>query len=283
MKVYDNFDLTDYNSYKIKSKCSKAYFPENESDILFFLKNEKDYIILGNGNNIILSKENYILPFLILNNVFDSITKEDQILEIDAGADMLKVSEFALENELSGLEMFYDIPSSLGGAIVMNAGANGEEIKDLIIKVRYLDLVDLKIKEKTKDELNFNYRNSFFQINKDKIILKAWIQLKSKSKKSIESKMNDIKQKRWLKQPKEFPNAGSVFKRPKNLYVGPMIDELGLKGLTIGGAQISEKHSGFIINIGNASGKDILELIKIVQSKVSEKFNIDLEIEQIII
>lgn len=283
MIIFDNFNLKNFNSYKINSVCKKAFFPENENDIITFFKTEKHFIVIGSGHNIILSKEYYDFSFLILDHNFGRITIIDNTLEIEAGASMFDVSEFALKIELSGVEMFYDIPSSLGGAVVMNAGASGEEIKDLTVKVRYLDLNDLKIKEKTNEEISFNYRGSFFQENKDKIVLKAWLRLTPKPKSLIEKKMITIKDARWSKQPKEFPNAGSVFKRPQNKYVGPMLDELGLKGFTIGGAQVSEKHSGFIVNIGNATGKDILDLIKEIQLKVLKKFKILLEVEQRII
>ena len=283
MIIFENFNLKNSNSYKINSVCKKTYFPENENDVGTFFQTEKKFVVLGSGHNIILSKEYYDFSFLILDHNFGKITKIDNTLEIEAGASMFDVSEYALKNELSGVEMFYDIPSSLGGAVVMNAGASGEEIKDVIVKVRYLDLNDLKIKEKTNEEINFNYRSSFFQENKDKIVLKAWLRLTQKPKSLIEDKMITIKDKRWSKQPKEFPNAGSVFKRPKNKYVGPMLDELGLKGFTIGGAQVSEKHSGFIVNIGNATGENILDLIKEIQLKVFKKFKIHLEVEQRII
>lgn len=283
MKIFDNFNLTNYNSYKIDAVCKKAFFPENENDIVVFFKTQKDFIVIGSGNNIILTQIYYDNSFLILDHNFSKINVTDNILEIESGASMLDVSTFALKNKLSGVEMFYDIPSSLGGAVVMNAGANGEEIKDVIVKVRYLDLDDLIIKEKTNEEIKFNYRNSFFQENKNKIVLKAWLKLTLNNKSTIEEKMISIKNARWSKQPKDFPNAGSVFKRPKSKFVGPMLDELGLKGFTIGGAQVSEKHSGFIINIGDATGRDIIDLIEEIKRRVFIKFKIKLEVEQRII
>ena len=196
---------------------------------------------------------------------------------------MLELSEKALEYSLTGLETFYDIPSSLGGAVVMNTGASGEEIKDLIIKVEYLDLVDFKVKELTKEEIGFEFRNSFFQKNNDKIVLKAWLKLKKGSTAAIANKMKTLKKLRWEKQPKEFPNAGSVFKRPKGFYVGAIIEELGLKGFTVGGAKIPQKHAGFIVNFNSATGRDILKIIDTVKEKVLKKYDIDLEVEQRII
>lgn len=285
MKSIENFDLTNYNSYRIKSKCKKAYFPNTEEEVIDFYKNINSFVLLGSGHNVILSKDYYDTNFLIFNGNFQdyNIEAETGIVEAQAGITMLKLSELALENGLSGLEIFYDIPSSLGGAVVMNAGASGEEIKDVLIKVRYLDLVDMQIKEIHKPDMGFEYRNSFFQRNTDKVILKVWLQLKPEEKSVIHDKMKLIKEQRWAKQPKTFPNAGSVFKRPKGYYVGAIIDELKLKGFTVGGAKISEKHGGFIINHNNAKGQDIIDIIVEVKRQVKEKFNVDLEVEQRII
>lgn len=284
MRVYKNFDLTNYNSYRIKAYCDKAFFPENEEDILLFFAENKEFILLGSGHNIILSKEFYQKPILIFNGNYNAIDLiDDGLLSVEAGAMMWDVAQFALDNSLSGVEIFWDIPSSLGGAVVMNAGASGEEIKDVLVKVRYLDLSDHQVREIVKDDISFEYRNSFFQKNTDKVVLKAWLQLQKANKDIIYEKMETMKAQRWAKQPKEFPNAGSVFKRPKGYYVGAIMDDLGLKGFTIGGAKISEKHGGFIINFNNARGQDIIDIIEHVKVKVEEKFGVNLEVEQRII
>lgn len=284
MKIFKNLDLTTYNSYRINAQCSIAYLPETENDVTSFFLENKEFILLGSGNNIILSKAYYEKPIIIFNGNYNKIELVDNgLLEIEAGAMMWDVAVAALDNSLKGLEVFYDIPSSLGGAVVMNAGASGEEIKDVLVKVRYFDLADYKVKEIVRDDMSFEYRNSFFQKNTDKIVLKAWLQLQQGDKSTIQSKMETIKEQRWAKQPKDFPNAGSVFKRPKGYYVGAIIDELQLKGFTIGGAKISEKHGGFIINFNNASGDDILQIINEVKLRVKLRFAIDLEVEQRII
>jgi len=285
MKVYDNFNLTDYNSYRIKSKCKKAYFPENEDDIIKLFSLKKDYILLGSGHNLILSKAYYDADFVVFNGNFDSIDvgSDSNVIVAEAGATILDVSLAAEKHSLTGVEFFYDIPSSVGGAVVMNAGTKEGEAKNILKKVRYLDLKDMVVKEKMNEELEFEYRNSFFQKNKNKIILKAWFQLAPGVRANIGQIMDESKERRWARQPRDYPNSGSVFKRPPGKFVGPMIDELGLKGYTIGGAQVSKKHSGFIINLGNATGKDILELIQYVQERVLQKFKVNLEIEQRII
>jgi UDP-N-acetylmuramate dehydrogenase len=285
MKIIDNFDLTDFNGYRLKSTCNRAFFPETEKDILFIYKNYPGIkILLGSGHNIILSESHYETYFIIIRENFSVIEEiNNNEISVQAGTSTVKLCEYALSKELSGLEAFYDIPSTIGGAIVMNAGASGEEIKDFLIKVRYLDLQDNVVKELSKEEIEFEYRNSFFQKNKDKIVLKAWFNLPFGDYKSIKEKMENIKAVRWAKQPRDFPNCGSVFKRPQGKFVGPMIEELGLKGFKIGGAQISKKHAGFIVNCGNATGKDIIDLINEVKKRVYDKFGLLLEVEQRII
>ena len=278
MKIEYNFNLKDYNSYQIESVCKRAYFPDNENDILDLYNAKKEYILLGGGYNIIFSQEYYDNDFIIFNGNFNTlkIDTNSSVISAEAGATILDVSEIAKKNSLKGVEFFYDIPSSVGGAVVMNAGTKEGETQNILKKVRYLDLVDMVIKEKIKEDLELEYRNSFFQKQKDKIILKVWFQLKPGVKSNIRHMMDMSKERRWAKQPREFPNSGSVFKRPPGAFVGPMIDELGLKGYKIGGAQVSEKHANFIINLGNASALDIENIITYIQKVVFEKKNIQL-------
>lgn len=283
--MFEKFDLNLYNSYRLNASCAKAFFPETECDLIQIYRENPQItkIIIGNGNNIILSREWYDEYFIIFNGTFNKVEIKGNEIIAESGATMLQLSELALQNNLSGFEIFYDIPSSVGGAVVMNAGASGEEIKDLLVKVRYLDLEDMKTKELARNDIEFEYRNSYFQKNPDKIILKAWFKLIPGDPKTLKNKMGNTKKERSVKQPREYPNCGSVFKRPLGKYVGSMIEELGLKGFTVGGAQISRKHSGFIVNIGNATGSDILAIISFVQNRVMEQFNIMLELEQRII
>lgn len=285
MKIYTNFDLTNYNSYRLEATCKTAYFPESESDLIGLYKNKKNYILLGNGYNVILSKASYNEDFVLFNGNFNtvSVDRESQIISAEAGATTLDVSLEAEKHSLTGVEFYFDIPSSIGGAVVMNAGTKEGETKNILLKVRYLDLSDMTVKEKNKNELEFEYRNSLFQKSKDKIILKAWFKLKQGNSQEIRKVMEESKVRRWAKQPREYPNCGSVYKRPPGRFVGPMIDELGLKGYRVGGAEISQKHSGFIVNIGNATGKDILAIIKHTKEKVLGKFGVELEVEQRVI
>ena len=284
MKKYKNFDLTNYNSYRIKSYCSNAYFPENETEFINILKElDKNFILLGTGHNVILSKTFYEKNIIILNKNFSNIKVNNDTIFANSGATMIQLNEVALSKQLSGLEVFYDIPSSLGGAIVMNAGASGEEIKDLVIDVKYIDINDNKTYTSPACKLDFSYRNSLFQNKKHLIVLGVNLKLKKSNHFDIKEKMLKIKDLRWKKQPRDYPNAGSVFKRPKGRFVGPMLDELKLKGYSVGGAMVSKKHSGFIVNFNNASGEDILTLVSDIQQKVFKKFKVKLELEQRVI
>jgi UDP-N-acetylmuramate dehydrogenase len=283
MLVERDFDLTHYNSYRVKAACAIAYFPQTEEDLIEIYRDKAPKVILGGGYNVILSKPYYDTSFVIFDEKFSKVSILGNTITAQAGVNMLRLSDLALKNSLVGLEIFYDIPSSLGGAIVMNAGASGEEIKDLLVKVRYFDPTKLTFHEKHTAEIGFEYRNSFFQNNPHLIIVEATLQLPTGNKEAINDKMQRIKSERWLKQPREYPNGGSVFKRPKGFYVGTIMDQLNLKGYTVGGAKISEKHGGFIINFENAKGDDIVNLINFIQTKVFEKLNIMLEVEQRII
>jgi UDP-N-acetylmuramate dehydrogenase len=285
MKIIENLDLTEYNSYKIKASCKRGFFPCNESDIIkFFNDRNYPYKIIGSGNNIIFSKEYYEEDFIILGSSFDQLERIDKLkIRAQTGSTLEELSLFALEHNLTGLEHFYDIPSSIGGAIVMNAGARNVEIKNVLEEVSYYSVKENKIISKTLNELNFSYRMSPFQNNRDNVILNATFLLREGSKSSIKEKMNSLRDKRWGTQPRSYPNAGSVFKRPEGYFVGQIIEELGLKGYQIGGAQISEKHGGFIVNKGEATGQDILNLISYIQKEVKERKGISLEVEQRII
>lgn len=285
MKVYKEFDLSNFNSYNIKSICKKAFFPDTELDIIDFFKENcsSTVIIIGNGNNLILSKKYYEESFLILNSCFEKMELESNVIEAEAGATMENVSLFAMKNKLEGLEPFYDIPSSVGGAVFMNAGTGKIEIKNLLLKIRYLNLDTFIVSELNVDQLELGYRESVLQKKENMFILKAWFTLGHGCIDDINNKMQKIKTRRWAKQPREYPNCGSVFKRPKGFFVGELLDNLGLKGYTIGGAQVSKKHSGFIINVDKATGEDVLKLIKYIQKKVFFKFKVNLQIEQRVI
>ena len=189
------------------------------------------------------------------------------------------LSEYALSHSISGLEWFYDIPGCVGGATIMNAGCNGGSFGDLITRVTFFDVDKGIVTALPKEDLHFEYRGNIFS-SMNVVILEVELSLRKGTKEDILSLMESNKANRWSKQPREYPSAGSVFKRPTGFYVGPMITECGLKGFRIGDAMFSNKHAGFIVNIGNATAKEILSLIDLAQKKVKEKFNVDLVTEQ---
>lgn len=286
MKIIENMDLKPYNSYGVPSMCRRAFFPETDRDVqeIYQRYAVNSPIIIGSGHNVIFSKTFYEKDFILFNGNFNSVRLLGrQTIHAEAGIDLLRLSEFALSKSLSGMEIFYDIPSSLGGAIVMNAGANGEDIHSLLVKARYYDPYNDDFFEMNANEIVKGYRNSYFQQNPHFIVTDAVLELSSGESMSIAEKMQTIKKQRWAKQPKDLPNAGSVFKRPEGYFVGAIMDELSLKGVSIGGAKISEKHGGFIVNYNNASGEDIVSLINHVQECVERKFGFRLNVEQRII
>lgn len=282
MRIVENLDLAPYNSYRLHARCARAFFPDSEEEVrdIYCQDSDRRKVLIGSGHNIILSKEWYDEDFIIFNGNFNRIAVSGTVMEAEAGAFSTTMSEVALEQGLSGLEIFYDIPSSLGGAVVMNAGASGEEIKDLLINVRYLDLNTREIHEVSPAEAGFAYRNSLFQADSSKVVLAARLQLRPGEPGAIRQKMDAVKEARWAKQPREYPNAGSVFKRPAGYFVGPMIEEVGLKGHRVGGAVISPKHAGIFVNAGAATGQDLIRLIEHARGRVKAAFGVDLEVEQ---
>lgn len=282
MKVVTNADLTPYNSYRIRTGCARAFFPDNEDDLRAAYETDPEVpkVQLGSGHNVVFAREFYDNDFIILNGTFSQIEVEGSEMEVQAGAFSARMSEVAWEHGLSGLEFLYDIPSSLGGAIVMNAGASGEEIKDLVVSIRYLDLGDGSFREISGEEARFSYRNSIFQRDADKIVVSARLRLRPEERNVIRAKMDAFKTARWAKQPRDLPNAGSVFKRPPGRFVGPMVEALGLKGFRVGDAMVSTKHGGIIVNVGSARGTDVVRVIDHVRERVAAEFGVTLEIEQ---
>ena len=285
MQIVNNLDLTTYNSYRLKSIAKTAFFPETIDDLREIISTYDNLVVLGGGNNTIFSKEYYENEnFVFIRDNFSGISLiNDTTLRALAGTDMKILSEEALKHSLTGLEYFYDIPGCVGGGVVMNAGAKGEFLGDYLIEVECLDIMTGSLCKFSKDDLFYSYRNSVFQDKPFYIIISATFSLQKADYNAIKRKMEDNYIDRNKKQPRDFPNAGSVFKRPEGHYVGPMVTECGLKGYSIGGAMVSTKHAGFIVNYNNATSKDILTLIEIIRSEVSKKFGVELVVEQRII
>lgn len=286
MKIYHDYDLTGCNSYRVRAVAARVYMPETDEDIAaIFSDRSRPRVILGGGCNVILSKAYYDqVDFVIFNSAFSACSVQGNRLTAEAGLPLNILSETALENELSGLEYFYDVPGSVGGAVFMNAETLGESFSDWIESVTFFDTQDLSFKTLPKQELAFGYRQSLFQQRPEWIIVRVRLGLPHGNSRAIHKKMMDNQALRRQKQPWDVPSAGSVFRRPSGRFVGQMIEALGLKGYTCGGAMVSPKHAGFIVNYnGQATGRDILELIAVIQDKVFAAYQVKLDLEQRII
>lgn len=236
------------------------------------------YFIIGLGSNLLVSDEGICGVVIKLGGDFDEVeVKDNNTLRCGAGISLAGVCICAKNNNLGGMEFAWGIPGSMGGAVYMNAGAYGGEMKDIVVSSRYLD-GDGNIREISGEEHKFSYRNSFYT-DKDYIILDVTLKLNPKNKNEIFYLMQDTMERRKAKQPLNRPSAGSVFKRPEGYYAAALIEQCGLKGLSLGDAQVSEKHSGFIVNNGSASAKDVLELIEKVKNVVREKTGVELQCE----
>ena len=260
-------DLNNKNVGKIK-------------DLIKLAKEEKiPYIFIGNGSNVLFSDKGYRGIVFMLRK-YDDFDVLDNHVRASSGIMLSKLSKIYLENSFTGLEFACGIPGTLGGGIFMNAGAYGGEMKDVIIDVKYLDTNSMEVHTLKNEELEFDYRKSIFQGKlSDAFILEANLKVEKGNKEEIEAKMTANMESRNSKQPVNQPSAGSTFRREEGIIVAKLIDDAGLKGYTIGGAQVSTIHAGFIVNKGNATANDILELVDYVKKVVKEKYNVELHEE----
>ena len=238
---------------------------------------EENYYIFGNGSNILVSDQGYQGVVIQLFQNWNGIRIEGTRLYADAGALLVKISHLAARKGLAGLEFASGIPGTIGGALVMNAGAYGGEMKDIVREALVLteggELLRL-----SGEQLELGYRTSSIARN-HQIVLEAILELKQGDKISIEARMKELKEARPEKQPLEYPSAGSTFKRPEGYFAGKLIMDAGLRGFRVGDAQVAEKHCGFVINRGNATAKDVLDLVSHVQKEVKNQFGVELELE----
>ncbi len=274
--------IAPLTSFKIGGVADILISPASEEELTVAVdackKTSVPFMILGRGSNLLVS-DNGIEGAVI--RVAGGLDKKELLPDgtvfCGAGASLSSLCTFCMESGLSGLEFAYGIPGSVGGAVYMNAGAYGGETGNTVVSVRYID-IDGSIKTAKKEELSFGYRKSMFCGTK-KVILSAIFSLSSDEKESIGARMNDFINRRKDKQPLSFPSAGSAFKRPEGHFAGALIEGAGLKGFSVGGAQVSEKHAGFIINTGNATCDDVLRLIEHIKTAVYDKFGVVLEQE----
>lgn len=276
--------LKDHTTFRIGGEAAALFELDSVQKcqrlVPFAAKNDIPYFIFGKGSNILADDMGTSAVIFKLNGSEPEMIGENTI-RCFAGVSLIKLCGFALENELGGLEFAYGIPGSVGGAVYMNAGAYGGEMKDVLSSVKALDK-DGNIREYSADELEMSYRHSRFT-HSGEVVLSADFILEKADPNSIKEKMTELMEKRRSKQPLEFPSAGSTFKRPQGAFAAQLIEECGLKGLTVGNAQVSEKHSGFVINRGDASFDDVMAVIEKVKETVKEKTGYCLECEPIII
>lgn len=280
--VEENAPMCKYTSFKTGGNAKVLIIPESEKTLadLIRLCNEKSVkpFVIGNGSNLLVTDKGIDGVVIKIGSPLSSIELiGDDAVRCGAGAQLKSICMFALAHSLSGLEFAYGIPGTLGGAVYMNAGAYGGEMKDVLVSCNHID-GDGNIGELSGDNLSLGYRRSAYTDNGFTVV-SAVLKLKKGNSDEIKAAMDDKLFRRRDKQPLEFPSAGSTFKRPEGHFAGALIEQCGLKGFTVGGAQVSEKHAGFVINKGGATSEDILKLIEYIKITVYEKCGILLEPE----
>lgn len=280
LDVKENEALANYTYTETGGPADLLFFPRSVEEVTAVIdwtaENEYPLTILGNASNLIVRDGGIRGVTVILTKLNELSVKKNKIT-VQAGLPIIELSEVAYEHGLTGLEFACGIPGSVGGAVYMNAGAYGGEVKDVIKSVTVLTS-EGEIKELKNKDMHFSYRNSILQETKD-IVLEIVFKLKNGNQEKIKEKMVELTHMRTSKQPLEYPSCGSVFKRPEGHFTGKLIQDAGLQGLIWGGAQVSTKHAGFIVNIGEATATDYIELIKHIQDVIYKKYDVSLERE----
>ena len=282
--VLMNEPMKSHTSFCIGGPCDIMIKINCEALLCELIKlcseNSVKYYIVGRGSNILVSDEGLRGAVLLIGKDFGSVRVKGDIIECKAGASLAAVCNVALENSLTGLEFAYGIPGSVGGAVFMNAGAYGGEMKDVLLSCRYID-ENGKIKELPLEKMELSYRHSFFS-ERELCITSVKMRLQKGERDKIKDRMDTLMERRRDKQPLEYPSAGSTFKRPEGDFAARLIEVCGLKGTSCGGAEVSTKHSGFVINKGNATFKDVMGVVDTVKQKVKEQTGVTLECEVLI-
>lgn len=281
----ENASLKKYNTYKVDTKCLYLVFPKSIEELIkiirYLKKNKIAYLVLGNGSNIIFSKDYYDKVVIKLDNL-NNVEYQDNIVTAEAGYSLSKLALETTNKGLDGLTFAAGIPGCVGASTAMNAGAYNSDMSKVVKTVKVLN-ENLDIITLNNEDLQYEYRDSFLKKHPEYIVLEATFELFYNDPEMMKGLINERRKKRIATQPLELPNAGSVFRNPENMYAGELIEKSNLKGFTIGGAKVSEKHANFIVNSGNAKGKDIVKLIKKIKEEVKKNYNVELKLEQIII
>ena len=280
-RVFKDEPMKKHTTFRVGGNADYFVMPKSASEIKAIVELCKNaeilYYILGNGSNLLVSDAGYRGVIIQIYKEMNDIQVEGDKIKVQAGALLSRVGNVALEAELTGFEFAAGIPGTVGGAVVMNAGAYGGEMKDIIVNATVLtqdgDIVTIN-----KEDLELGYRTSVIA-KKGYIVLEVEYQLQKGDKEAIRAKMDELKVQRVTKQPLEYPSAGSTFKRPEGYFAGKLIQDAGLRGFQVGGAQVSEIHCGFVINKDQATAADIMELMRQVSEKVMQEFGVKLEAE----
>lgn len=280
--MIENADMGEYTSFKAGGKADLLLIPSSEDELKNILqrlaKRKLPFVVMGKGTNLLIRDGGYHGAIIRLEEAFSTIHTDGTKLTAGAGALLSKVARTAMEHNLTGVEFASGIPGSLGGGVFMNAGAYDWEMKDIVQEVRVLSRNGDTIRTVSNADMAYGYRHSSL-MDSQEIVLSAVLNLSEGNREAISAKMKEFNDRRNTKQPMELPSAGSFFKRPQGYFAGKLIQDAGLKGLTVGGAQVSPKHSGFIVNVGGATATDIISLMHVVQATVLDQFGVMIEPE----
>lgn len=275
--------MSRHTTFRVGGPAECMVLIEQEEELLklvpYLNQIEQDYFILGNGSNLLVGDKGYRGIVIKLGEGMNRITVDGDHIYVQAGSLLSQAAAAARDAGLSGMEFAAGIPGSVGGGVVMNAGAYDGEMKQITESVRVMDQ-EGKILVLDNDTMEFGYRTSIIK-NRPFIVLEVVLRMQSGQKDEIQAKMNELMAKRQSKQPLNYPSAGSTFKRPEGYFAGKLIMDAGMRGYRIGDAQVSDKHCGFVVNIGKASAADVKEVIEEVQERVKERFHVNLEPEVI--
>lgn len=280
-RIYKNEPMKKHTTFRVGGQADYYIIAKTNEEIREVVQlcrqEQVPYYVIGNGSNLLVSDAGYRGVIIQIYKGMDAVRIEGDVIKAQAGALLSRIGNAALEAGLEGFEFASGIPGTVGGAVVMNAGAYGGEMKDILLEATVLT-PDGEVLVLKNQELELGYRTSIVAKN-NYIVLDAAMQLKQGDKDAIKERMNELKEKRVSKQPLEYPSAGSTFKRPEGYFAGKLIEDAGLRGFQVGGAQVSEKHCGFVINKGEATASDVMELMEQVSDRVEKMAGVRLEPE----
>lgn len=279
VEYHEDYPLSAISTFKIGGNCAMLVYPKNINalkGVISLAKEEQiPFAVFGRCSNVLFSDKGYS-GVIICTTKMKSISRKGREITAECGVLLSDISRFCMKSSLAGFEFGFGIPGTVGGAVYMNAGAYEHSVSEILKECSYYSVSTGEVCTLTNEELDFSYRHSIFTNDSDKIIIEATFNLENGNEQEIKAQMDDYMSRRRSKQPLEYPSAGSVFKRCEGHFTGKLIEDLGLKGFTVGGAMVSERHAGFIINYENATADDVKKLVLIICDKVKEKYGLEL-------